>query len=197
MDPDRLARQIKFLLEIDKLKGVLRQTWRLDQSRRENDAEHSWHLAIMAVLLAEYAGAPKLDLLRVVKMVLVHDLVEIDAGDTFIYDEIGARDKPEREARAADRLFAILPADQAAELRQLWEEFEARSSPEARYAAALDRLQPLLHNYHTQGRAWRTHGVTRDRVLAHNRQMAEGAPVLWEFARKLIFDAAAQGFLPE
>ena len=196
-EDDRLARQIGFLLEIDKLKRVLRQTWHLDQSRKENDAEHSWHLAVMAVLLAEYAAEPELDLGRVVKMVLVHDLVEIDAGDTFAYDEVAARDKPEREQRAADRIFHLLPPDQAQEVRRLWDEFEARHTPEARYAAALDRLQPILHNIHTQGRAWREHGVTSDRVLARNRHMADGAPQLWQFAEGLIRDAVRKGHLPE
>jgi putative hydrolase of HD superfamily len=196
-DDDRLARQIGFLLEIDKLKRVLRETWHLDQSRKENDAEHSWHLAVMAVLLAEYATEPGLDLARVVKMVLVHDLVEIDAGDTFVYDEVGARDKAEREQAAADRLFGTLPDDQAAEVRRLWEEFEARRTPEARYAAGLDRLQPLLHNYHTQGRTWREHGVTSDRVLARNCHMAEGAPRLWQYAESLIHEAVRKGYLPK
>jgi len=192
---DRLTRQIEFLLEIDRLKRVLRQTWHLDQSRRENDAEHSWHLAVMALLLAEYAAEPEIDLARVVKMVLVHDLVEIDAGDTFAYDDVGALDKAEREQAAADRIFALLPGDQAAEIRDLWEEFEARQTPEARYAAGLDRLQPLLHNYHTQGRTWREHNVTSDQVLARNRHMAEGAPRLWQFAEGMIRDAVAKGYL--
>jgi putative hydrolase of HD superfamily len=196
-DNDRLARQIDFVLEIDKLKRVVRQTWHLDHSRKENDAEHSWHLAVMAVLLAEYAAEPGLDLARVVGMVLVHDLVEIDAGDTFVYDEAATRDKPEREQRAAERIFSMLPEDQAAEVRGLWEEFEARRTPEARYAAGLDRLQPLLHNYHTEGRTWREHGVTSADVLARNRHMAEGAPRLWQFAEGLIRDAVRRGYLAE
>jgi putative hydrolase of HD superfamily len=192
-----LARQIQFVVEIDKLKGVLRQTWLMDGSRRENDAEHSWHLALMAVLLAEYAAEPNLDLLRVVKMLLVHDLVEIDAGDTFVYDKAGARDKAAREQKAAQRIFNILPPDQAGALRGLWDEFEARQTPEARFAAALDRLQPILHNYHTQGKAWRAHGITSEEVIAHNRHMAEGAPRLWQYARDLIRDAVEKGYLGE
>ena len=181
----------------DKLKQVLRQTWHLDESRRENDAEHSWHLAVMAMLLLEHAKEPGLDLLRVLKMVLVHDIVEIDAGDTFAYDEVGALDKDEREQAAARRIFNILPEDQAAELRALWDEFEARQTAEARYAAALDRLQPLLHNYHTRGKAWRQHGVTSAQVLARNCHVAEGSPALWEFAEGLIRDAVAKGYLAE
>ena len=194
---DRLSRQIAFVVEIDKLKHVLRQTWLTDQSRRENDAEHTWHFAVMAMLLPEYAHDEGLDLLRVLKMVLVHDLVEIDAGDTFAYDEVGAVDKLAREQTAADRLFSILPEDQAAEFRRLWDEFEARRTPEARYAAALDRLQPLLHNYYTQGRSWREHGVTADQVLARNAHMAEGAPVLWAYVEDMVRDAVEKGYLAE
>ena len=194
-DNDRLQRQIQFILEIDKLKSVLRQTWLIDQSRRENDAEHSWHLAVMAVVLAEHARGEGLDLSRVIEMLLVHDLVEIDAGDTFAYDREGNLDKEDRETKAADRIFAILPADQAARLRALWEEFETRRTPEARYAAALDRLQPLMHNYYTEGRAWREHGVTREQVIARNRHIAEGASALWEFAEGLIDDAVRKGYL--
>src|SRR5262249_50705513 len=147
---DRLARQIAFIIEIDKAKQVLRQTLLMDGSRLENDAEHSWHLAVMALLLAEYAGEA-VDLLRVLKMVLIHDLVEIDAGDTFVYDVEALATRREREERAADRIFGLLPADVEEEFRALWEEFEAQATPEARFAAALDRLQPLLHNYHTGG----------------------------------------------
>jgi 5'-deoxynucleotidase YfbR-like HD superfamily hydrolase len=191
---ERLEAQIRFILEIDKLKTVLRRTWILDRSRRENSAEHSWHLAVMAVLLAEY-GPAGLDLQRVLKMVLIHDLVEIDAGDTFCYDQTALLDQTERERRAADRLFPLLPDDLAAELRALWEEFDARSSPEARFAAALDRLQPVLHNYTTGGGTWREHRVSRDQVLARNRPMGEGAPDLWEYARALIDDAAERGLI--
>ena len=194
---DRLARQIEFILEIDKLKQILRQTSLADGSRRENDAEHSWHLAVMAVLLAEYAAGPQIDLARVIRMLLVHDLVEIDAGDTFHYDEAGNQDKPQREQAAADRLFGLLPADQGAELRGLWEEFEARRTPEARYAAALDRLQPNLLNLHTQGKLWREHGITSRQVIARNRHMAEGAPELWRYAESRIREAVAKGHLAE
>ncbi len=194
-DHARLVQQIGFLVEVDKLKQVLRQTWLMDQSRRENDAEHSWHVSLLAVLLVEHAAEPGLDLLRVVKMLLIHDLVEIDAGDTFAYDEVGALDKAEREQRAAQRIFGLLPPDQAAILRALWDEFEARQTPEARYAAALDRFQPILHNYVTQGKAWRQHGITLQQVLTRNRHMAEGAPALWEYAESLARDAVRKGYL--
>ena len=190
----RLAAQIRFILEIDKLKSVLRRTSILDSSRRENSAEHSWHLAVMAVLLAEY-GPPGIDLTRVIKMILVHDVVEIDAGDTFCYDQTGIADQNERERRAADRLFALLPPDLEAELRAMWEEFDTRATPEARFAAALDRLQPVLLNYTAGGGTWREHRVTRVQVVARNQPMGEGAPDLWEFARSLIEDAAARGLI--
>ena len=191
----RLAKQVEFIVEIDKLKQVVRRTWLTDQSRQENDAEHSWHLGVMAILLLEHAQQPRLDLLRVLKMVLIHDLVEIDAGDTFAYDDAGALDKAERESAAADRVFGLLPADQAAELRTLWEEFEARQTPEAKYAAALDRFQPMLHNYRTQGKAWQEHGITADQVIARNQHIAEGSPALWEYAREFVADAVAKGYL--
>jgi len=147
----RLARQLAFLVELDKLKTVLRRTSLIDRSRAENTAEHSWHIAVAAALLEEHAVGHGVDLLRVVKMLLNHDVVEIDAGDTFCYDAEANRDKLEREERAAERLFGLLPADQGAELRALWEEFEARETAEARYAAALDRIQPVLQNLHTEG----------------------------------------------
>lgn len=195
MSEDRIGQQIRFCVEIDKLKAVLRRTWLTDRSRRENSAEHSWHFALMAVLLAEHAAAPGVDVLRVVKMALVHDLVEIDAGDTFVYDDEASADKPQRERAAAERIFGLLPADQGTEFRALWEEFEARRTPEARFAAALDRLQPILNNFHTDGAAWREHGITARQVIARNRHMAEGSPVLWQYAEGLIREAVARGML--
>ena len=192
---DRIRRQIEFVVEIDKLKRVYRRTYVMDESGRENDAEHSWHLAMMAMLLAEHVAGDEVDLLRVVKMVLIHDLVEIDAGDTFCYDAEAARTKAAREQAAAVRIFNILPADQAAGIRSLWDEFEARNTLEARYAAAIDRLQPMLHNYFTKGRAWLEHGVTADQVLERNRHMAEGAPALWQVAEALVRDAVDKGYL--
>ncbi|NQU77026.1 MAG: HD domain-containing protein [Planctomycetes bacterium] len=195
MTADRLARQIRFIVEIDKLKGVFRRTYLMDRSRHENSAEHSWHLAMMALLLGEYAAERDIDVFRVIKMVLIHDLVEIETGDTFFYDQAGQADRPERERLAAERLFVLLPADQESEFRKLWEEFESRSTSEARFAAALDRLQPLLHNYHTQGAAWREHGVTAEQVISRNRHIAEGAPQLWDYAERFIRDAVEKGYL--
>ncbi len=192
---DRIQRQLAFVREVDKLKHVVRRTWLLDGSRLENDAEHSWHLALMAFLLSEHAADVNLDLLRVLKMVVVHDLVEIDAGDTYAYDAAGRMTQADRELQAAERLFALLPADQASELRALWEEFDARRTPESRYAAALDCLQPMMHNYFTEGRAWREHGVTADQVIARCCPIADGAPRLWQYAEGLIADAVARGYL--
>lgn len=191
---DRLTRQLAFILEIDRLKTVLRRTLLTDRSRRENSAEHSWHIALMAVLLAEHA-AERVDVARVVKMLLVHDVVEIDAGDTYVYDPEASLDKAAREVRAAERLFGLLPADQAAEVRALWDEFERRDTPEARFAAAVDRLQPILHNVVTEGHTWRQHGVARAQVEAVNRHMADGAPALWELVRRLLDQAVEKGHL--
>jgi putative hydrolases of HD superfamily len=192
---DRLQQQFAFVCEVDKLKHVFRRTWLLDGSRLENDAEHSWHLALMTFLLAEYAFGENLDVLRVLKMVVIHDLVEIDAGDTYAYDSAGRVTQAERERRGADRIFSLLPADLASEFRALWEEFEARETAEARYAGALDRLQPLMHNYFTEGRAWCEHGITADQVVARCRPIADGAPRLWQYAEQLITDAVARGYL--
>jgi len=190
----RLAQQIQFVIELDKLKTVLRQTLLTDASRRENSAEHSWHIALMAIVLAEYSPVP-VDVLRVIKMLLVHDLVEIDAGDTFCYDMQHNASKGDRETEAADRLFGLLPPDQAADLRSLWEEFEAQQTPDALFACSLDRLQPLLNNQQTQGGTWKANGITRDRVLQRMAPIAAGAPELWVFVQQLLDDCVTAGFL--
>jgi putative hydrolase of HD superfamily len=189
---DRFERQLRFIVEIDRLKSVLRRTLVTDGSRRENSAEHSWHIALMAPLLAEHACEP-VDVWRVVRMLLVHDVVEIDAGDTFAYDAHGNADRAERERRAADRLFGMLPDDQARELRAAWEEFEAAETADARYAHALDRLQPLLQNLHTHGGTWRTHGITREQVLARMQPIERACPGLWNFVVRSIDDVWANG----
>jgi putative hydrolase of HD superfamily len=192
---ERLRKQIEFIIEIDKLKQIYRRTILTDGSRAENDAEHSWHLAVMAILLAEYADQKDLDIFRAVKMVLIHDVVEIDAGDTYLYDEQAAKDKALREQKPADRLFQLLPEDQAKEFRMLWEEFERRATPEAKFAAALDRFQPLLHNYVTQGKSWKKHGVTSDKVIQQWQYLREGSSTLWKHAQMLIRDAVEKGYL--
>jgi putative hydrolase of HD superfamily len=192
---NRLKQQIEFIIEIDKLKQVFRQSILMDGTRRENDAEHSWHLAIMGILLGEYSQED-LDLWRVVKMLLIHDIVEIDAGDTYCYEGTPYADKLEREKKAADRLFNILPPDQKEDFQRLWEEFEKRSTPEARFAAALDRLQPLLHNYKTKGESWKKHGVTSDQVIERNKSILEASKTLWDFAETIINDSIKKGYLP-
>jgi len=195
MDESRLEQQLNFILELDKLKHVLRQSILLDTSRRENDVEHSWHFAMMVMVLGEYAPAG-VDLQRVMKMALVHDIVEIDAGDTFLYGDQG--EKAESEQRAADRIFALLPPDQAAEVRGLWDEFEGGTTPEARFAKALDRIEPLLLNIYTQGKMWREKGVTAEKVRSANYAvLAEGAPKLADYMRRLIEDAVEKGYLLE
>jgi putative hydrolase of HD superfamily len=192
----RLAQQIEFIAECDRLKEVFRQTINTTSRRAENDAEHSWHLCLCVVVLAEHANAPALDLLRVLKMLIVHDLVEIDAGDTFAYDTAAMADQHEREARAADRIFGLLPSDQAREFRALWDEFEAKATAEARFATAVDRFQPMLLNCRTQGAAWNRHGVTHDRVVARNRHIAEGCAELWRYAERMLQEVVDAGHLP-
>ena len=190
-----LERQIRFVLEADRLKTVLRQSPISDGSRRENSAEHSWHLALMAVVLAGHAP-PGTDLGRVGAMLVLHDLVEIDAGDLFLYSGADALARQEEAERAAaDRLFAILPAPQAAEVRGLWEEFEERRTPEARFARALDRLQPMLLNMLNDGGTWLSHGVPLERVLASVNLIEEGSASLGAYARTMIATAVERGFL--
>jgi putative hydrolase of HD superfamily len=191
----RLEQQLGFVREAGLLKGVLRQTMLADPQRRENSAEHSWHLAVMVLALGEHAP-PGTDLARVMAMLLVHDMVEIDAGDMFLYASAAdlARQE-EAERAAADRIFALLPADQAAEVRGLWDEFEVRRSPEARFARALDRLQPMMINMKANGGTWREHGVTADRVLAKVTLIDDGSPELGAYARELVHRAVAEGLL--
>ena len=190
-----LDSQLQFLLEADRLKGVLRQSRIIDGSRRENSAEHSWHLGLMSLVLGEYAPAGT-DLSRVTAMVLVHDLVEIDAGDLFVYAGAQAQaGQEEAERAAADRLFGLLPGSQAAGFRALWDEFEERRTPEAKFARALDRLQPMLANYQLGGGTWTQHGVTAGQVLAKVALIEDGSAALGRFARELISASVSRGFL--
>jgi putative hydrolase of HD superfamily len=182
----RLGRQLVFVAELDRLKDVLRRSLVTGSERRENSAEHSWHLAMMALVLIEHASVPELDQVRVIKMLLVHDVVEIDAGDTFCYDTAGYATKAERELAAAARIFSLLPEDQAAEVRALWDEFEAGVTAESRLAQAIDRLQPVLQNLRTGGASWRTHGVTHAQVLERNRQIGEMLPEVWAGVQRAL-----------
>lgn len=182
---ERLKKQMEFIVEVDKVKNIIRQTYLADGNRKENDAEHSWHLALMAVLLKEYSNE-EVDLAKVVPMVLIHDLVEIDAGDTYAYDEAGAATKRERETKAADRIFSMLPQDQCSWFRELWEEFEAYETPEAKFAHVLDNCQPLLLNDASNGKSWAEHGVRKSQIYKRNENTSEGSVEIWEYMKELI-----------
>ena len=193
MVSNRLEQQMAFILEIDKLKRVNRQTLIVDGTRPENSAEHSWHIALMALLMVEHIDqGSDIDLLKVVKMLLVHDIIEIDAGDVFAYDEDEERE--EREKKAGRRIFGLLPKDQAEELYQLWREFEERQTPEAHYAASLDRLLPLVQNYLTGGYTWVKYHIPEEKVRKRNQVIIESSRNLWEYAQTIIDQAKEKGY---
>ena len=191
---ERLKKQLDFLLEIDKSKEVVRQTYLSDGSRKENDAEHSWHLAVMAIVLSEYAKK-EIDVLKTVSMVLIHDLVEIDAGDTYAYDTEGNKTKRERELKAADRIFNLLPEDQAKKMRALWEEFERGDTPEARFAAALDKTQPVILTDKQGGKSWLEHGVKKSQISKRTEHVRDGAEALSQFVNEAIERNVDKGLL--
>ncbi|EIJ6616439.1 HD domain-containing protein [Vibrio parahaemolyticus] len=192
---ERLEKQLALLIELDKLKSVLRRTRvKSAEGRLENSGEHSWHVALMAVLMEEHANAP-VDICRVMKMLLIHDVVEIDAGDTFVYDTAATKEQAEKEIKAAERLFGMLPTDQGQELLALWQEFEAAQSDDAKYAKALDRLIPMLLNYHTNGQSWKENSVTREQALTINKRIEFGSVTLWDKAKELIEEATEKGWL--
>lgn len=191
---ERLKKQLDFLLEIDKEKEIYRQTHILGGKRRENDAEHAWHMAIMAFVLQEYANED-VDVLRIMKMVLMHDLVEIYAGDTYAYDETGKETQRERELAAADRIFGMLPEDQEQEFRSIWEEFEEKKSPEAKFARMLDNYQPLSLNNANQGGDWRAHNVARSQVEKRNEISKEGSAVMGQVIADIIEENVRKGNL--
>lgn len=192
MEASRLEQQMAFVLEADRLKRVERQTLIVDGTRHENSAEHSWHIALMAMLFAEHVDQPELDVLKVIKMLLVHDVIEIDAGDVFAYNNDDGRE--EREELAAQRIFGLLPPDQAEELHNLWREFEARETPEACYAASLDRLLPLVQNYLTGGYTWVKYHIPEEKVRQRNQVISESSYELWKYAQKIIDQARDKGY---
>ena len=180
---ERLKKQFDFILEIDKEKEIIRQTYLSDASRQETDAEHAWHMAVMVLLLSEYSNE-EIDVLKTMKLCLIHDLIEIYAGDTYAYDEKGNADKREREVAAAKRLFAKLPPDQETMMRDLWEEFEAKETPESQFANTMDKIQPLMLNHSTNGRSWMEHGIHHEQVYGRNESTALGSEILWSFAEE-------------
>lgn len=194
MQTNKLEKQIAFIKEIDKVKYILRQSTLFNSDRRENDAEHSWHLAVMAIVLAEYSDKP-IDLLKVLKMVLIHDIVEIDAGDTFIYSTTKDHDNTEEELAAAKRIFGILPAKQAEELIEIWKEFEAAETDEAKFAKSLDRFEPLLQSATNNGGTWVEHDVPYHKVYDVNKAIKNGSTTLWNYAENLLNESVEKGFL--
>ncbi|NRB67340.1 MAG: HD domain-containing protein [Vibrio sp.] len=192
---DRLEKQLALVMELDQLKSVLRRTRvKSAQGRLENSAEHSWHVALMAILMEEHANEP-VNIARVVKMLLLHDIVEIDAGDTFVYDTAASKLQAEKELVAAQRLFALLPNDQGQELLELWLEFERAESADAKFGKALDRIIPMLLNYHNNGQSWLEHGVTREQALTVNQKIEYGSQALWGKAQQVIEEATQKGWL--
>lgn len=191
---DRLRRQLKFIIEIDKVKQIIRQTSLFDGSKRENDAEHAWHLAVMAMVLEEHANE-KINVGRVIRMVLIHDLVEIDAGDVPVYETQKRTENEKNEREAARRIFGLLPEDQASELIELWEEFEAKRTPEAKFAAALDRMEPVMQNFLTAGRVWKKFDVNAETVTKVNRHIGSGSEVLWNYVEEILRESVEKGFL--
>jgi putative hydrolase of HD superfamily len=194
-DVEKLTKQMEFIIEIDKMKSIYRRTKIADKSRLENDAEHSYHLAMMALLLIEHANDSNIDPIKVLKMVLIHDLVEIDAGDTYAYDAAGHQDKFERENAAAQRLFSILPDEQRNELNELWLEFEERQTVEAKFASALDSIQPLILNYLNGGEVWKENNITSEMVWNRNKKIGEVSEGLWLYAQHIIRKSIEQGIL--
>lgn len=190
----RLEQQLAFIVEIDKVKNIFRQNYLADANRRENDAEHSWHIALMAILLQEYVEEP-VDVLRVMTMVLIHDLVEIDAGDTYAYDTQGMTTKREREVQAANRIFGMLPEDQGKYFRELWDEFEAYETADAKYAHLLDNLQPLLLNDASGGISWREHDVHKAQIYKRNERIPETSEMIWEKMKSIIEENVSKGLV--
>ncbi len=194
MKNERLLKDIAFIVELDKMKSILRQTSIIGEDRREDDAQHSWHISLMAMVLSEYTDE-KVDLLKVIKMLLIHDLVEIFAGDTFCYDEVGNADKREREVEAAEKIFGMLEEDKAKDLRSLWDEFEEIETTEAKFATAMDRLQPMLSNYNNNGGTWKKFDISQADIYKRISPVKESSDELWKFVEYMIEDAFDNGLI--
>lgn len=191
---NRLLKDIEFIVEIDKMKKIFRQTGVIGIDRRENDAEHSWHISLMAVVLQEYSNE-KVDILKVIKMLLIHDLVELYAGDTFCYDVKGNEDKEERELKAAEKIYGMLDKDKGEELRGLWDEFEEGRSPEALFAASMDRIQPMLSNYHNDGGTWKKYNVKKESIYKRISPVEKSSDALWEYMKYIVEDAEEREYI--
>lgn len=191
---ERLEKQLSFLMELDKQKEIIRQTYLASGSRKETDAEHAWHMALMCMILSEYANEP-IDVAKTMMMVLTHDLVEIDAGDTYAYDAVGNQSKKERELKAAERIYGILPEEQGSYLRSLWDEFEEMQTPEAKFANMLDKIQPVLLNHASKGKSWEEHGVHIEQILKRNARTHEGSEVLWKYIEEILQENVEKGLI--
>ncbi|MEO1857348.1 MAG: HD domain-containing protein [Rubritalea sp.] len=194
--PEQLQQCIDFIKAIDALKEVQRKTYLLSESRFENSAEHSWAVATFALTLADYAK-PGIEINRVIHMLLLHDIVEVDAGDALVYDDAARAEKAIKEVAAADRIFGLLPEIQSANFRAIWDEFAAEETPESQFAAALDRMIPLIHNLNTGGRAWQEHSVTYTQILTQNKKIERASPALWDYAHSRIQQALTDGWISE
>lgn len=195
MGTERFKKQLDFIIEVDKIKSILRNTILMDSSRKENDAEHSWHMAISALVLKEYIHDVDIDICKVLKMALIHDIVEIDAGDVFVYGNVDWEEKALKEKRAAERIFGLLPEEQKTEFLSIWNEYEEAQTSEAKFTQALDSFMPILHNYMTQGLQWQRLNVTREKVLSKNRRIERGSEQLWEYIVSIVNDAVEKGYL--
>jgi putative hydrolase of HD superfamily len=191
---DRLLKDIEFIVEIDKMKSILRQTSLIEEDRREDDAQHSWHISVMTMVLNEYANE-EIEEKKVIKMLLIHDLVELYAGDTFCYDKKGNEDKREREVMAANKIFGMLKEEKALHFRELWDEFEEMETPEALFAASMDRLQPMLSNYYNGGGTWKKFGVEKEAIYKRIAPVKKSSDKLWEFVEHMIEDAQSRGLI--
>lgn len=195
MGTERFKKQLDFIIEVDKIKSILRNTILMDSSRKENDAEHSWHMAISALVLKEYIHDVDIDICKVLKMALIHDIVEIDAGDVFVYGNVDWEEKALKEKRAAERIFGLLPEEQKTEFLSIWNEYEEAQTSEAKFTQALDSFMPILHNYMTQGLQWQRLNVTREKVLSKNRRIERGSEQLWEYIVSIVNDIVEKGYL--